>query len=146
MAANNPNFNGGTDPNTGFPIEYEISPSGDTIITGGYGPTSQEVMIPAFLAAYAGSNPLSSNLTAFPSIPRPNWRVTYDGLVRIPFLNKKFKTFSVSHAYRSSYSVGSYLNLDYGDGDNFNINNMTYHVEREISQVTINEHLVLYLN
>ena len=140
LAANNPNFNGGIDPNTGFPIEYEISSSGDTIITGGYGPTSQEVMIPAFLAAYAGSNPLSSNLTAFPAIPRPNWRVTYDGLVRIPFLNKKFKTFSISHAYRSSYSVGSYqTNLDYGDGDNFNINNMSYHVDKEISQVTINE-------
>ena len=56
LAAQNPNFNGGTDPNTGFPIEYQII-NNDTIITGGYGPTSQEVIIPAFLAAYSGKVP-----------------------------------------------------------------------------------------
>ena len=29
--------------------------------------------------------------------------------------------------------------MDYGDGDQINLNNMSYHVAREISQVTINE-------
>jgi len=139
LAANNPNFNGGIDPLTGYPIEQTIT-SQDTIITGGYGSTSQEVMIPAFLAAYGGRNPTNSKLTAFPSIPLPNWRITYDGLIRVPAIKKRFKTFSLGHAYRSTYSVGNYTtNLDYGDGDNININNMSYHVSREISQVTINE-------
>ena len=135
LAANNPNFNGYIDPQTGFPVEYT-----DTILTGGYGPTSQEVMIPAFLAAYSGRNPLNSKLTSFPSIPLPNWRVTYDGLMKLKFIKKRFKQFSFGHAYRSTYTVGSYqTNLNYGEGDNVNLNNMSYHVQREISQVSINE-------
>ena len=141
LAANNPNFNGGIDPITGFPTEY-ITYSGDTVptLTGGYGATSQEVMIPAFLAAYSGKDPASSKLSAFPSIPLPNWRINYDGFVKIPYIKKRFKQFSISHAYRSTYSVGSYqTNLNYGSGDEININNMSYHINREISQVTINE-------
>lgn len=141
LATNNPNFNGGIDPITGFPTEY-ITYNGDTLptLTGGYGATSQEVMIPAFLAAYSGKDPASSKLSAFPSIPLPNWRINYDGFVKIPYIKKRFKQFSISHAYRSTYSVGSYqTNLNYVNGDEININNMSYHVNREISQVTINE-------
>tara|TARA_B100001758_G_C18379062_1_gene596114 strand:- start:655 stop:1830 length:1176 start_codon:yes stop_codon:yes gene_type:complete len=140
LAAQDPNFsNGSIDPLTGFPIEYTIQ-NGDTVLTGGYGPTSQEVMIPAFLAAYSGSNPLSSSLSSFPAFPMPNWRITYDGLMKLDYIKKRFKQFSMSHTYRSTYSVGSYqTNLDYGDGDEFNVNNMSYHVQKEISQVSINE-------
>jgi cell surface protein SprA len=124
-------------------VEYD---NNDTILTGGYGATSQEVMIPAFLAAYSGSNPANSKLTSFPAIPLPNWRITYDGFIKIPYIKKRFKQFSIGHAYRSTYSVGSYqTNLNYEDldkdgfADNINMNNMSYHVEKEISQVTINE-------
>ncbi len=139
LAANNPNFTGSIDPVTGYPTEYTIQ-GGDTVLTGGYGATSQEVMIPAFLAAYGGKNPLNSSLTAFPAIPLPNWRITYDGLIKIKYIKKRFKSFSLGHAYRSTYSVGSYTtNLDYGSGDEVNLNNMSYHVQKEISQVTINE-------
>ena len=143
LANNNPNFNGSIDPLTGFPTEYVYSNVNDTIIStlvGGYGATSQEVMIPAFLSAYRGSNPDKSQLTAFPQIPLPNWRITYDGLIRIPYIKKKFKQFSIAHAYRSTYTVGSYQNnINYISGNEINLNNMSYHVEKEISQVTINE-------
>ena len=141
LANNNPNFNGGIDPITGYPTEYITFP-GDTAPTlvGGYGPASQEVMIPAFLAAYGGRDPSNSKLSAFPAIPLPNWSITYDGIIKIPFIKKRFKQFTISHAYRSTYSVGSYLsNINYVNGDEININNMSYHVAREISQVTINE-------
>ena len=137
LAEQNPNFNGYIDPVTGYPVEYD---NNDTTLTGGYGATSQEVMIPAFLAAYRGKDPSNSKLTEFPAIPLPNWRITYDGLIKIPFIKKRFKQFSLGHSYRSTYSVGSYqTNLDYGKGDEVNYNNMSYHVSREISQVTINE-------
>ena len=137
LAANNPNFNGGVDPVSGYPTEYA---NNDTTLTGGYGATSQEVMIPAFLAAYRGKDPSNSNLSEFPAIPLPNWRITYDGLIKIPVIKKRFKQFSLGHSYRSTYSVGSYqTNLNYGNGDEVNYNNMSYHVSREISQVTINE-------
>ncbi len=142
LATNNPNFSGQLiDPITGFPTEYITEP-GDSVKTliGGYGATSQDVLIPAFLAAYSGGKPSNSKLTAFPSIPLPNWRITYDGLLKIPYIKKRFKQFNIGHAYRSTYTVGSFQNnLNFFEGNEINLNNMSYHVEKEISQVTINE-------
>ena len=139
LASENPNFNGSISPVTGFPVEYSIS-NGDTILTGGYGSTSQDVMIPAFLAAYGGKSSLNTSLNQMPVIPLPNWRITYDGLVKIKSIKRYFKTFSLAHSYRSTYSVSSYItNLDYINGDEINMNNMSYHVQKQISQVSINE-------
>ncbi len=72
--------------------------------------TGSDVLIPAFLAAYTGRDPMSQNLNPFPSITSmlPNWRITYDGLVRIPFLARFAKAFTLTHAYQCTYSVGSY--------------------------------------
>ena len=72
--------------------------------------TSGDVLIPAFLAAYTGGDPNSIDLNHFPGLKsmRPNWRVTYDGLVRIPLIARLFKNFTLSHAYQCTYSVGSY--------------------------------------
>ena len=75
-----------------------------------------------------------------PKIPLPNWRITYDGLIKLKSIKRYFKTFSLGHAYRSTYSVSSYsTNFDYINGDEINLNNLSYHVQKEISQVTINE-------
>ena len=68
LAAENPDFNGGINPLTGYPIEYVINGT-DTTYTGGYGPTSQDVIIPAFLAAYTGKDALRVSLRKFPKIP-----------------------------------------------------------------------------
>lgn len=38
----------------------------------------------------------------------PNWRVTYDGFIALFDLKDLFKTFTLSHAYQCTYSVGSY--------------------------------------
>ena len=142
LAAENPDFIGGIDPLTGFPIEYAINGT-DTIYTGGYGPTSQDVMIPAFIAAYTGRDAIGVSLKKFPKIPLPNWRITYDGLTKIKFIKRYFETFTLGHAYRSSYSVSSFSsNLDYKDaaGDiQMNLNNMSYHTKYDIAQVSINE-------
>jgi len=94
----------------------------------GYGPTSQDVLIPAFLAAYTNRNPNTISLNAFSEkfswrdIPLPNWKITYDGLTKLDFFKKYFKTFTVAHSYRSTYSVGGYAtNILYNDlnGDSF---------------------------
>ncbi len=74
----------------------------------GYNATSQDVLIPAFIAAYSGKNPGTIGLTAFPTIPKPNWRITYDGLSKIEAVKKYFKTITLTHAYRSTYNVSSY--------------------------------------
>ncbi|NQU54048.1 MAG: cell surface protein SprA [Bacteroidetes bacterium] len=89
----------------------------------GYGPNSVEVLVPAFLAAYQNRDANKIQLGLFPSIKfiRPNWRIQYEGMVsRIPGLNKIMRSLNFSHAYRSSYNVGSFVtNLNYmetGDG------------------------------
>jgi len=86
------------DPSTGFP--------------SGYGPTSQEVLIPAFFSAYTGRDVNKVELTAFPSAKfmMPNWRITYSGAVsKIDGLKKIMKSLNISHDYTSTYNVGTYL-------------------------------------
>ena len=72
--------------------------------------SSSDVMIPAFLAAYSGKDASKIDLNPFPGLKAilPNWRVTYDGLMRIPFFKKMFKSFSLNHAYQCVYNVGSF--------------------------------------
>lgn len=81
---------------------------------GGYGGTSQEVLLRAFLSAYTGQDPNKMSLERFPAIPLPNWRVTYNGLSKLEFLKKLFKTVTFNHAYRSTYNVSTFTtNLNY---------------------------------
>lgn len=85
---------------------------------------SAEVLIPAFLAAYTGKDANSISSSPFPAIRSmlPNWRVTFDGLIRVPTVKKYFKSVMLSHQYRCTYNVGSYLGqsswVDAGLGDN----------------------------
>ncbi len=93
----------------------------------GYGKYAQDVLIPAFIAAYSGKsadaialvkednpnikfNPFSGYL------PKPNWHLTYNGLVRIPGMEKIFTSFSISDGYNSTLSMNSFnSNLNYQD-------------------------------
>jgi len=98
LAAQNPN-SVGVD-STGFP--------------NGYSASSQEVLIPAFLAAYSGRDARQVSLSPFPKIPVPNWSFRYGGLSKIEFFKKYFKQVNLAHTYRSTYSVGNYLsNVEY---------------------------------
>ncbi|HEY6159878.1 MAG TPA: cell surface protein SprA, partial [Bacteroidia bacterium] len=83
----------------------------------GYGATQQEVMMFSFLSAYSGGNENNYALKTFPSIPKPNWRITYDGLAKIPFIKKRFKTFTISHGYRSALSYNYTTNLEYQESN-----------------------------
>jgi cell surface protein SprA len=85
----------------------------------GYGSTSQDVIIPAFLAAYTGRNASTVKLDPFKLIPLPNWDITYDGLTKLDLFKKLFRTFTVKHSYRSTFSIGGYqTNLLYEPGGN----------------------------
>ena len=77
----------------------------------GYGPNSQNVLIPAFLAAYTGRSASSASLSQFPNIPIPNWQITYNGLSKMPFFSDIFDSFDVTHGYRSTYNVSGYSSL-----------------------------------
>jgi cell surface protein SprA len=122
----------------------------------GYGPTSQDVLVPAFLAAYSGISPDKITLSKFPSVlqMKPNWRITYDGLAKLKFFKNFLKTITIDHAYRCTYSVGAYTsNLYYhelGDGLNYvrdnleaaaSDTNFNFLPKQEASGISISEQL-----
>jgi cell surface protein SprA len=72
--------------------------------------TAQDVLIPAFLAAYTGKDAKTIGLSPFPKTPMPNWRVDYTGLNKIGIFKDLFQSVTISHAYQSSYSVVNYSN------------------------------------
>lgn len=131
MADENPNWNNQID-SVGFPQ--------------GYGPTSQDVLIPAFMAAYSGWDPSNSRTNPFMNIPMPNWRLTYDGLSRIQALQSYFQTITIGHGYTSNFSIGSYRSISrYGEDPDFpgfpaELDISGNFIPRyEIQQVSINE-------
>ena len=72
----------------------ELNPYDNSIVdsTGyplGYQSTSQDVLIPAFIAAYSGKNASSIGLNNFPNIPLPNWRINFDGLRNVKWIKKE---------------------------------------------------------
>lgn len=114
-------LNGRSEISTRLGAENDSSLSTINGFAEGYNSTSQDVLIPAFLAAYSGENPLKVGIGpkgAFPALPKPNWRITYDGLSKIESIKKYFKSITLSHAYRSTYNVSSYTsNLLFTDPD-----------------------------
>lgn len=130
LASQNPNWDGAVNDTTGFPV--------------GYGPTSQDVLIPAFMAAYAGTDPTDVNLNPFRQIPMPNWRLTYDGLSRIPAMQQIFQSFTIGHAYRSSFTMANFQSdLRYREFDGYQSARESttgnFIPEHEVSQVSISE-------
>lgn len=135
LASQSPNWDGTyfTDSATG--VQYPT----------GYGPTSQDVLIPAFLAAYTGRGINKYTKSNFPKIPLPNWRISYNGLTKIPWFKKRFKSFTISHAYRSTYNIGGFTtNILFSDIDDdgytFVQDAMNNYLPRyEVAQVSITE-------
>lgn len=140
-----PSYDPDTDPVTGEAIEGPYK--------SGYGKTSREVMIPAFLAAYTKTDPRKVTLETFPTAFRmmPNWRFTFDGLSRFPFIQKAFRSINISHQYRSTFQIGTYTtNLSYiTDADGISsIRDLqnNYIPQYEIGVVTLNEQFSPLIN
>lgn len=70
-----------------------------------FGQGSQQVMIPAFLAAYSGRSIEGFGTNPKRGTPLPNWQITYDGLGKIKGLKNIFKSIAMSHGYRSTYTI-----------------------------------------
>ncbi|QXP71537.1 cell surface protein SprA [Polaribacter sp. R2A056_3_33] len=106
----------------------------------GFGTNSQQVLLPAFVAAYSGKSPDKVNTGLFRDIPIPNWTLRYNGLMKFNFFKKNFSNFVVSHGYRSSYTVSSFTNNLQYDANNpyANINAANnYESELLVSAVTL---------
>lgn len=107
LGASNPYTNNVADPN-------------DRNFRKGYTGYSQEVLIPAFLAAYTGktasdvalldySNKGKLNANPFRFyIPAPNWRITYNGLGKLPVFRLAFNNIVLSSAYTGTMSMNGF--------------------------------------
>ena len=118
-------YMGTTYPEHGFFRGTPMAGQTYSIENGAVNAASSDVLIPAFMAAYSGKDPQKVDLNPFPGLKSilPNWRVTYDGLMRIPFFKKVFKAFNLNHSYQCTYNVGSYTSFSdwvtIGDGLGF---------------------------
>ncbi len=84
----------------------------------------QDVLIPAFLAAYRGKSANEVDLNPFPQIPLPNWRVDYKGLSNIKAIKEVFPSVTLSHSYVSTFNVSNYVNNTTYDNEGLiNLNN-----------------------
>jgi cell surface protein SprA len=93
----------------------------------GYGKYAQDVLIPAFIAAYSGQSPDKIALVTEDNpnikfnpfsgyLPRPNWHLSYNGLARLPGMSKIFTNFSITDGYSSTLSMNSSnSNLNFQD-------------------------------
>ena len=80
----------------------------------GYGPNQQNVLLPAFLAAYRGEDANSVSLDPFDLKASPNWSLTYNGLDKVGNLSDIFRRINITHGYQSTFSISSYgTSLDY---------------------------------
>lgn len=85
----------------------------------GYGRYAQDVVIPSFIAAYTNKDPSTIKLfgNTNPNIrsnpfsalkPKPNWTLTYNGLSRLPGMDRIFTNFTIRHGYKSTFSMNSF--------------------------------------
>ncbi|MEZ5034917.1 MAG: cell surface protein SprA, partial [Chitinophagaceae bacterium] len=101
------------------PYQGDVIDPNDPGYYKGYGRYAQEVIIPAFLAAYTKKDPASvkliknsnPNIRSNPFagiIPKPNWTITYTGLSKLKGLDKIFTNVTIRHGYHSNLSMNSF--------------------------------------
>ncbi len=85
----------------------------------GYGRYAQDVLVPAFIAAYTGKDPngialikqSNSKINSNPFsglLPKPNWKLSYTGLTKIPTVASTFSNITITHGYVGSLSMNSF--------------------------------------
>ncbi len=85
----------------------------------GYGRYAQDVLVPAFIAAYTKkdansfalirqSNPNISSNPFGGILPKPNWKMNYTGLSKFPALAAIFQSINITHGYQGNLSMNSF--------------------------------------
>ncbi|HMV22959.1 MAG TPA: cell surface protein SprA [Saprospiraceae bacterium] len=115
--------------------------------TEGYGRYQQEVLVPAFIAAYSGDNPskVVLNEKLFSKLPLPNWKLSYGGLNKLPLLKDIFSSVNITHGYTSTLTISNFnTNAFYNPNDPLeNLQPITnnYFSRYEIPAIVITEQL-----
>jgi cell surface protein SprA len=109
----------------------KLQPIGADGYRYGYGKYAVDVLVPAFIAAYTGKDPKSvalidqNNATIKSNpfraiLPKPNWKIDYNGLSRVKGLDKIFTNFTLSHGYTGNLSMNGFTSaLLYQDVSRF---------------------------
>jgi len=102
----------------------KIDPNGYAL---GYGRYAQDVLIPAFIAAYTGKDPkkvslINENNSTIRSnpftgmLPMPNWNIMYSGLSKVPALAEYFTNITLTNGYNGNLAMNSFTSsLNYVD-------------------------------
>ncbi len=128
----------------GDPNTQHANPD-EAAYTRGYGRIQQDVLIPAFVAAYSGNNASTTKLNIFKTLPLPNWTMNYTGLSKVGRFKDLFKRVSLKHGYKSTLTINSFrtdLNYDPANSaGNTNINpeSNNFYSKLEIPDVVIRE-------
>lgn len=86
----------------------------------GYTQYSQDVLVPSFIAAYTGQSAERVPLVDYTDrrvrsnpfrgfTPMPNWKVTYNGLSKLPVFKDYFKNLVINHNYTGTLSMNSFV-------------------------------------
>ena len=108
----------------------------------GYGKIHQEVLLPAFLAAYTETDPNTVGLDVFKTRPAVNWKLNYNGLSKVGKLDKIFSSVQIAHGYKNTLTVNQYnTDIFYDAANPFQKDevNLNYIARFEIPQVVISE-------
>jgi cell surface protein SprA len=128
----------------------------------GFPAYSQDVVIPAFIAAYIdGPNPNNVALSAITpifSMIRPDWRIDYDGLMQFSFFKSKFRSFKMQHSYKAVFTMGGYQNnAEWSDlsGEDPYVDNLSFIRSQQdnsmfitrysVNQITVSEDFMPFL-
>lgn len=127
-----------------------VHPS-DPAYVEGYGPSHNNVTVPAFIAAYTRKSAFDVDLDqqkVFANnsyIPKPNWQVNYNGLSKLKMFRPIFSNVTIKHGYTSSIRVNNFqTSPNYNSKDPFvelSPNN-NYYSRLEIPAVSIQEQFV----
>ncbi len=126
--------------NMGEPYVYDEV--GNDEYPYGYSASSQEVLTFAFLAAYTGKSAGNTDLNLFRTVALPNWSINFTGLSKIPALKKYFKSISITHTYRSTFSITSWANnVNYNEYDKMQVfpGTNTRVPQYDLAQLLLNE-------
>ena len=124
--------------------EHEI----DELYREGYGRYQQDVLIPAFLAAYTNKDintiDIAENYAGnqlFNILPKLNWRLSYNGLSKLAWFEEIFSSVNLTHGYRSTLTVNQFnTDLEYLEEPNgLNPTTFSYYSRFEIPGLVIAE-------
>ena len=122
--------------------EYVFDSVAGDYFPKGYSASSPDVLLYSFIAAYTGKDANTMRLNPFSRFPLPNWNLTYNGLTNIPAIGTLFKTVSITHNYKSNYSINSWASNVYYDENNIiqTYENSSQIIPRyDISQIVLTE-------